>query len=152
MVRLTSIALLLLACCSAVNTADAERFDARSWRRVKTYDMAKLQKLDPPIGRVLGVKFNYRHEDIRHLKPNWYYASIWHVVRGQDSAEFMHITVMVPAEALESFKALPADFRSQHTYVMYGEILRDADAGFPFLRAIGTKVKRGKGGKVTVKW
>jgi hypothetical protein len=151
MQRITYIA-VLLACCVTFSSAVAECFDARTWRRVKTYDMAKLQKLDPPIGRIVGVKFNYRHEDIRHLKPNWYYASIWHVIRGQQSAEFMHITVMVPAEAIESFKALPSDFRSQHSYVMYGEILRDADGGFPFLRAMGTKVKRANGGKVTVRW
>ena len=128
------------------------RFDAATWRRVKTYDMQELQKLDPlPLRQVVGVRFNYRHDRIRHWKPNWYQGSIWRY-RREARDEFDYIQVLVAKADLESFKAIASDFNAGREYLVYGQVLKDADANFVFLRLIGTKVKRGARGAVTVTW
>lgn len=143
--------LALLAVISATTHA-AERYEAKSWGRVKTYDMATLEKIDPlPLRQIVGVRFGYRDANIQHLKPNWFYSSIWNVSRSSDKADFSHIPVMVAKADLEAFKALPANAESAGKYVVYGQVLRDSEAGFLFLRLIGTKVTREKR-RVVVAW
>jgi hypothetical protein len=154
MATLARITLLLVLLAIAATPARAvERYEAKSWRRVKTYDMAALQKIDPlPLRQIVGVRFGYRHRDIQHLKPNWFYSSIWHVTRDGNKADFSHIPVMVAKADLEAFKALPTDPESAGKYVVYGQVLRDTEAGFLFLRLMGTKVKPEKRGRVAVTW
>ncbi len=144
--------LTVLVLCTATAPA-AERYDAKSWRRVKTHDMAALEKIDPlPMRQVVGVRFNYRAADIRHLKPNWFYSSIWSVTRSGNRADFSHIPVMVAKADLETFKALPTNPESAGKYVVYGQVLKDTEAGFLFVRLIGTKLKHEKRGRVAVSW
>ena len=145
---------LLLAVLGAHRSADAaERYEAKSWRRVKTYDMAALQKIDPlPLRQIVAVRFGYRHTDVRHLKPNWFYSSIWNVSREGDRADFSHIPVMVAMSDIDAFRRLPTTPESAGKYVVYGQVLRDAEAGFLFLRLIGTKVKHEKRNRVAVSW
>jgi hypothetical protein len=135
------------------SAAAAERFDQRAWRRVRVYDMPELQKLDTlPLGKIIGVRFNYRHSDIRQPHAHWYLGSIWRVVRSDEKAEFMHVNVMVPEAELAAFKTITTDFRAQQKHVVYGEALHYRESTFPFLRLIGKKVKRDKRGAVTVTW
>ncbi len=134
---------LLLALLIATSTLAqaAERFERKSWRRVKTYDMAALQKIDPlPMRQIVGVRFGYRSTDIRHLKPNWFYSSIWSVARDGNKAEISHIPVMVAKADLEAFRRLPTSADAAGKFVVYGQVLRDSEAGFLFLRLIGTKL------------
>lgn len=143
------VALLVLLTVSASAT---QRIDQRTWRRVKTYEMADLQKLDPPpVGRIVGVKFNYRHTDIREPHAYWYLGSIWRVVRTSEKADFMHINVMVPEADLEAFKRITTDFQSSRTYIGYGQILYYQGSTFPFLQLFGTKVRHVRHG-VVVGW
>jgi len=143
---------LLLALVFGSSAAAAERVDAKVWRRVKTYDMRALQKLEPlPLRQIVGVRFNYRNPEVRHLKPNWFQGSIWSYSRGEKD-DFDYIQVMVSKADVGAFKALPTDFRAGANFVVYGQILKDQEANFTFLRLLGTKVKRGKGGRVTVSW
>ena len=146
--------LLLLFAIPLSRTASAvERYEAKSWRRVKTYDMAALQKIDPlPMRQIVGVRFGYRSNDIRHLKPNWFYSSIWNMTRSGNKADFSHIPVMVAKADLEAFRALPTTPESAGKFVVYGQVLRDSEAGFLFLRLIGTKVKKEKRGRVAITW
>ena len=145
--------LLTLVILSADTARAAERYDAKSWRRVKTHDMAALEKVDPlPLRQVVGVRFNYRAADIRHLKPNWFYSSIWSLTRSGNRADFSHIPVMVAKADLEAFKSLPASADAAGKYVVYGQVLKDSEAGFLFLRLIGTKLKHEKRGRVAVSW
>jgi hypothetical protein len=149
--RLALLAGLLTVSISTATAA--ERYEAKSWRRVKTYDMAALQKIDPlPLRQIVGVRFGYRHPDIRHLKPNWFYSSIWSVTRDGDRADFSHIPVMVAKADLEAFRRLPTNPESAGKFVVYGQVLRDSEAGFLFLRLIGTKVRNEKRGRVAVGW
>jgi hypothetical protein len=153
MARTLRFLLLLTLILGVASARAAERYDAKSWRRVKTHDMATLEKIDPlPLRQVVGVRFNYRAADIRHLKPNWFYSSIWSINRTGDRADFSHIPVMVAKADLETFKALPTSPESAGKYVVYGQVLRDSEAGFLFLRLIGTKVKHEKRGRVAISW
>ena len=145
--------ILLFACVALTNASAAERFSARAWRRVKVYDMPDLKKAEPlPVGRIIGVRFNYRHSEIRQPHAHWYLGSIWRVIRDPEKAEFMHVNVMVPENALAAYEAITTDFRSRRTFVVYGESLRYDQSDFPFLRLIGTKVKRLKRGTVSISW
>lgn len=146
--------LLLLTLFFAVAPARAaERYDAKTWRRVKTHNMSALEKIDPlPLRQVVGVRFNYRHRHASHLKPNWFYSSIWSMTRDGNRADFSHIPVMVAKADLEAFKALPTSPESAGQYLVYGQVLRDSEAGFLFLRLIGTKVKQEKRGPVAIGW
>jgi hypothetical protein len=146
-------ALLLFAFCFAWHATATERFTSSSWRRMKVYDMAALKTLDPlPMRRFVGVRFDYRHERIRHWKPNWYQGSIW-CYRREAQDQFDYIQVIVSKADLEAFKALPSDIRSRADFVVYGQVLKDVDANFTFLRLVGTKVKRERGGGVvSVSW
>jgi hypothetical protein len=151
MIRFARFFLLLFVLITS--TAFADQFDSKTWRTVKTYDMAELGKLDPPpLGHIVGVKFNYRHERIDQPHIGWYLGSIWHVVRGSGKADFMHISVMVRERDLAAFKAITNDSNSTQTRVVYGEPEYYRDSSFVFLRLIGTKVKHGKHGMVTVTW
>ena len=154
MVTFTRLTLLVAFLAIAASTSSAaERYTAKTWRRVKTYDMAALEKIDPlPMRQVVGVRFNYRATDIRHLKPNWFYSSIWTMTRHGDRADVSHIPVMVAMADLDKFKALPSSPESAGKYVVYGQVLQDSEAGFLFIRLIGTKVKHEKRGRVAVSW
>src|SRR4051812_40131189 len=128
------------------------RFDAKTWRRVKTYDMQALKALEPlPMRQIVGVRFNYRYKRIEHWRPKWYYSSIWNYRRAAQD-EFDYIPVYVSEADLQAFTALPSEFRAGRELLVYGQVLKDADADFIFLRLIGTKVKRGARGSVTVSW
>ena len=145
--------LLLTFFLGVSSTFAAERYDAKTWRRVKTHDMAALAKIDPmPLRQVVGVRFNYRHPQTTHLKPNWFYSSIWSVTRSGNRADFSHIPIMVAKADLETFKALPTNPESAGKFVVYGQVLQDSEAGFLFLRLIGTKVKHEKRGRVAISW
>ncbi len=151
MTRLLAITLLGLVFFST--NAFAERFDRKTWRAVKVYDMPQLAKLDPPpLGHIVGVKFNYRNEHIEQPHAHWYLGSIWRVIRDPQKADFMHINVMVRESDLAAFQAITTDFRSTKTRIVYGEPMYYGESTFSFLRLIGTKVKRGRHGSVTVSW
>ncbi|HEV3408960.1 MAG TPA: hypothetical protein VG095_01600 [Chthoniobacterales bacterium] len=126
---------------------------AKVWRRVKVYDMAALKAIEHfPIGQFVGLRFHYRHRTIRHLKPNWYQGSLWSLRRQGDRADFDYVQVMVAAADLESFRALPTEVQGTRTFRVYGQVLRDYDAGFTFVRLIGTKVRRDRRGGAVVRW
>ena len=144
---------VLLAFAIPSSLAAAERIKAGAWRAVKTYDMATLQKLEPlPLRQVIGLRFSYRNRDIQHLKPNWFYGSIWSATHHGQRVDFTHVPVMVAKNDLAAFRKLPTDPDSGGRFVAYGEVLRDADANLIFLRLLGTKVKRDARGNAIVSW
>lgn len=158
MSRLTLDTRRLVVVCSLIvvlfhSGAFADQFDRNTWRRVKVYDMPQLEKLDPPpLGRIVGIKFNYRHEHIEQPHAHWYLGSIWRVIRDPHKTDFMHINVMVREADLAAFEAITTDFHSAKTRVVYGEPMYYRESTFLFLRLIGTKVKRGRNGRVSVSW
>ena len=152
MSRTTRLALVLIFLTFS-GASGAERISARAWRRVKTMDMAELKQMEPlPMRMIVGVRFDYRRSTIRHLKPNWFQGSIWRINRVGDRADFDHIPVMVAKEDVPSFERISTEFQAGRNYVVYGQILKDEDANYIFLRLFGTKVKRDRRGNATVTW
>ena len=148
-----AILALALTVATIASAFAAERVPARKWRKVKTYDMQTLQKMEPiRMRRIVGVRFSYRSKDIRHLKPNWFYSSIWSYRRDGGREHFDHIPVMVAKADLEAFKAIPGDLQEGGSHLVYGQVLEDNEARFLFLRLLGTKVKRDKRGNAVVRW
>lgn len=142
---------VLLGIASRANAA--ERFTRAQWRRVKVYDMEGLKALDPlPLRQYVGIRFQYRQARIEHWKPNWYHGSIGAYRRAAQD-DFDYIPVIVSTADLAAFTSLPSDLRNRGSFLAYGEVLKDVDANYTFLRLVGTKVKREGGGRiVTVTW
>jgi hypothetical protein len=148
--RFAFATILVVALLAPPSASAAQRIKAKAWRAVKTYDMQTLQKVEPlPLRQVVALRFNYRQRDIRHLKPNWFYSSIW---SANPSGELNSVPVMVSKADLAAFQRLPADPSSGGKFTVYGQVLRDADANYIFLRLLGTKVKRDARGNATVSW
>ena len=125
----------------------AGRVNARAWRAVKTYDMTALQKIDPPpLRQLIGLRFNYRDRVLRHLKPNWFYSSVYSAT-GANS-----VPVMIATADVAAFRRLPVSPETGGDYIAYGQVLRDSEANFIFLRLLGTKVNRDGRGNATISW
>lgn len=131
----------------------AQRLSSDAFARVSTYDVVQLDQLDRiPENQLIGIRFNYRHERIRKLKPNWYQGSLWQYAPGE-KRKFAYVQVMIPQKALAQFKALPAKFDAGTEHVAYGEVRRDTEATkWRFIRLFGTKAERDPAGKVTIGW
>ena len=107
------------------------------------------------IGQVVGIKFNYRHKKIRHLKPNWYQGSLWEhdSTAKKKKEQFTFVQVMVARAALPAFKAISDNFAAGGEFIAYGQILQDKEATkWRFIRLLGTKVEKDAAGNATVLW
>jgi hypothetical protein len=123
-----------------------------TWVGVQTYDIPGLQKIESSqVGRVVGVRINYRGDRIRHPRPNWYEGSIWRY-RPSEKDKYSFLRVMVAKKDLPSFKSIPTDFHSPAEIVVYGEVGRDTQANFLFVRLFGSKVTPDGSGGATVDW
>jgi hypothetical protein len=145
--------LVLIASLAAATSAFCgQRFDAAQWRSVQTYDIPALQKIESSqVGKVVGVRINYRTDRISHRKSNWYESSIWHYRPGEKE-KFPFLRVMIEKKDLPSFKSLPTDFKSPAEIVVYGQVGRDTEANFLFVRLLGRNVTLDSAGNATVDW
>lgn len=143
-------AILTLTCLASA--FPGQRFDAAAWRGIQTYDIPALQKIEGTmIGQVVGVRINYRSDRISHRKPNWYESSIWHSAPAEKS-KFAFLRVYVAKKDLPAFKSIPSDFRSVQEIVVYGQVARDSEADFLFIRLLGRNVTLDPSGNATVDW
>ena len=144
--RVCTLASALL-CAFIVSASAAPGKDAHAWRNVKTYDMVALQKIEPlPLRQKIGIRFSYRARDIRHLKPNWFYCSVWSVSGSDGQGSVNSVPVMVAKADVPAFTKLPANRESGGKYIAYGEILQDAESNLIFLRLMRTTGQREPGG------
>jgi hypothetical protein len=147
-----TILIVALSLLGATSAFPGQRFDAAAWRGVQTYDIPALQKIEGTmIGQVVGVRINYRSDRISHRKPNWYESSIWHSAPAEKS-KFAYLRVYVAKKDLPAFKTIPTDFRSVQEIVVYGQISRDSEANFLYLRLLGRNVTLDPAGNATVDW
>ena len=143
---------VILACAGASGAFCGQQFEAASWRGVQTYDLPALQKIESSlVGKVVGVRINYRGDRISHPKPSWYEGSIWRYRPGEKD-KFPFLRVMVAKKDLPSFKSITTDFKSPAEIVVYGEVGRDTQANFLFVRLLGCKVTLDASGSATVDW
>jgi hypothetical protein len=145
--------LVLIASVAAASTAFCgQHYDAARWRNVQTYDLPALQKIESSqVGNIVGVRINYRGDRISHQRSNWYEGSIWRYRPG-DKEKFPFLRVMIEKKDLAAFKSLPTDFKSSAEIVVYGQVQRDNQANFLFIRLLGRNVTLDSSGNATVDW
>src|SRR3984893_18484609 len=145
------VVLTVVAAMSASCTG--VRYDANTWRGVQTFDVRTLSKdLASHTRQLVAVKFNFRGNDIRHLKPNWNQGSMWQT-DPEKKGRFADFRVMVAKNDLAAFKSLPAQAApSAPELVLYGRVERDAEANFLFIRLVGRNATVDASGNATVSW
>ncbi len=129
----------------------AVRYDAKTWRKVQTYDVMTLSKnLDAHMRELVAVKCNFRGKDIHHMKPNWYESSIWQNIPGE-RGKFAHVSVMVAKPDLAAFKSIRrirVARRSRFTVALNTM----APSKFRLLRLIGRNATTDSAGGASVTW
>ena len=143
---------VVLGFAGAISAFGGQQIKRDTWSGVQTYDLPALQKIEGSrIGQVVGVRFNYRGDRISHQKPTWSEGSIWRYRPGEKD-KFPMLRVMVAKKDLPSFKSLPTNFQSPAEIVVYGEVGRDTQANFLFIRLLGRKVTLDAAGGATIDW
>jgi hypothetical protein len=143
---------VILSVAGAISALCGQQFDAAAWRGVQIHDLPALQKIESSLaGKIVGVRINYRGDRISHPKPNWYEGSIWRYRPGEKD-KFAFLRVMVAKKDLPSFKSIPADFKSPTEIVLYGQVSRDMEANFLFIKLLGRNVTLDPSGNATVDW
>jgi hypothetical protein len=143
---------VVLGFAGAISAFGGQQINAAAWRGVQTYDIPALQKIESSlVGNVVGIRINYRGKGISSQKPNWSEGSIWRYRHG-DKDKLLFLRVMVAKKDLPSFRALPTNFRSADEIVVYGEVGRDTQANFLFIRLLGRQVTLDGAGNATVDW
>lgn len=143
---------ILLSFVGAMSAFAGHQMNAEAWRGVQTYDLRALQKIESSqVGKIVGVRINYRHARIRHPLPSWYEGSIWSY-RPAEKEKFAFLRVMVAKKDLPAFKSIPTEFQSPTEIVVYGQVQRDTQANFLFIRLLGRKATVDPAGNATIDW
>lgn len=143
---------LFLGLVGAMSAFAGHPLNPAAWAGVQTYDLRALQKIESSqVGKIVGVRINYRNASIRHPKPSWHEGSIWSYRPGEKE-KFAFLRVMVPKKDLPAFKSIPTDFQSPGEIVVYGQVQRDTDANFLFIRLLGRKATVDPAGNATIDW
>ncbi|HYJ04520.1 MAG TPA: hypothetical protein VEX43_05260 [Chthoniobacterales bacterium] len=144
------IAVLMLA--FAASAFAGQRFDAAQWRAVQTYDVPVLVlQQGSLLGKIVGVRFNYRSEKLRGMKPNWYEASLWQ--RDPKAKKgFSFVRAMVAKKDIPAFQTITSNFQSPAEITVYGRVERDPENNFVYLRLLGRKAAIDSSGNATVDW
>lgn len=136
----------------ALNAFGGQQIKADTWRSVQTYDLRALQKIESSqVGKIVGVRINYRNTRISHRLPNWYESSIWSY-RAEEKEKFAFLRIMVAKKDLAAYKSIPTEFQSPGEIVVYGRVDRDTAANFLFIRLLGRKATVDPAGNATIDW
>ena len=150
MKRILSLAVIL----SFANTLSAlagHQLNAAAWAGVQTHDLRALQKIqDSQVGKIVGIRINYRNTRISHPKPNWYESSIWSYRPGEKE-KFAFLRIMVAKQDLPAYKSLPTNFQSPEM-VIYGRVQRNTRPNFLYLELLGRKATIDAAGNATIDW
>jgi hypothetical protein len=147
-----TIVIAISALIGLTNAFDAQRFDAATWKSVKTYDVPTLLEQEASlINRIVAVRFHYRSEKLRHLQPPWYEASIWqHDPKAKKG--YSALRVMVPKNDVPAFQTITSDFHAMSEITVYARVEKDPDNNQAHLRLVGRKVTLDSAGNATVDW
>ena len=130
------------------------RFDAKTWAKLQKFDVKTLSKyraLDANVGRLVELHFQFRSKEQRHLKPNWYQASVWQA-SPEGRRGFVSVPVMIASTDLKRFESLTTDHRSTVDLKIYGQVLYDFGINYVFVRVIGTNTFVDSDGNTNVTW
>ena len=146
---------ILIAISTLIGLTNAfavQRFDAATWKNVKTYDVPTLLEQEASlINRIVAVRFHYRSEKLRHLQPSWYEASIWqHDPKAKNG--YSALRVMVAKADVPAFQTITSDFHAMSEVTVYARVEKDPDNNQAHLRLFGRKVVLDSAGNATVDW
>jgi hypothetical protein len=130
------------------------RFDPNTWAKLQSFDVKTLSKeraLEAHVGQLVELHFQFRSREVRHLKPNWYEASLWQAAP-EAKRGFAGVPVMVANADLNAFKAFTTDPRATADLKVYGQVLYDFGINFLFIRVIGTSTLLDSDGYTNVTW
>jgi hypothetical protein len=130
------------------------RFDSKAWATLQRFDVRSLSKdraLDANVRRLVELHFQFRSKELRHLKPNWYQASVWQAAP-EGRRGFASVPVMIAAADLNSFLVFTTDHRATTDLKIYGQVLYDFQMNYTFVRAIGTNTFIESDGYTNVTW
>jgi hypothetical protein len=144
------IAISALICLT--NAFGGQRFDAATWKNVKTYDVPTLLEQEASlINRIVAVRFHYRSEKLRHLQPTWYEASIWqHDPKANKG--YSALRVMIAKADVPAFQTITSDFHAMSEVTVCARVEKDPDNNQAHLRLLGRKVTLDSAGNATVDW
>ena len=128
------------------------KIDAPKWRLMEKFNPPTLSKiLGDHAGKLIGVQFNFRGKDIRHIKPNWYAGSVWQ--RDPKAQKgFSNVRIMVAKNDLPAFNSITTDSNSSAPLIIYGRVEKDADSNFYFVRVLGRKATIDSSGNANLTW
>jgi hypothetical protein len=147
-----TILIAISALISLTNAFAGQRFDAATWKSVKTYDVPTLLEQEASlINRIVAVRFHYRSEKLRHLQPTWYEASIWqHDPKAKKG--YSALRVIVAKNDIPAFQTITSDFHAMTDVTVYARVEKDPDNNQAQLRLLGRKVVLDPAGNATVDW
>jgi hypothetical protein len=156
--RLVSV----LLCCAAASTALASqvrifagaRFDSKAWAKLQRFDVKTLGKdrtLDAHVGQLVELHFQFRSKEVRHIKPNWYQASVWQAAP-EGRRGFVSVPVMIANTDINAFNGFTTDHRAAADLKIYGKVLYDFGINYVFVRVIGTNTFVDGDGYTNVTW
>ncbi|HWY40675.1 MAG TPA: hypothetical protein VNX27_07750 [Chthoniobacterales bacterium] len=156
-----SAGLVLLACAIALSVDAAQvrifagaRFDSKTWARLQKFDVKELGKdrnLEAHVGQLVELHFQFRSKELRHLKPNWYQASVWQAAP-EGKRGFVSVPVMIANADLKAFEGFTNDSQARADLKIYGQVLFDFGINYTFVRVIGTNTFVDGGGYTNVAW
>ena len=130
------------------------RFDPKTWAKLERIDVKALSKeraLESHVGQVVELHFQFRSKELRHLKPNWWQASVWQVARDRHRG-FVSVPVMIANTDLKAFDNFTTDHRQTADLKIYGQVLYDFGMNYTFVRIIGTNTFVDGDGYTNVMW
>jgi hypothetical protein len=147
-----TILLAISVLISLPNAFAGQRFDAATWKNVKTYDVPTLLEQEGSLlNRIVAVRFHYRSEKLRHLLPAWYEGSIWqHDPKAKKG--YSALRVMVAKADLPVFQTITSNFHAMSELTVYARVEKDPDKNQAHLRLLGRKVVLDSAGNATVDW
>lgn len=150
MVKRVFFVSLVVSIVSA-NLALAETLDALRWHGVQHYDVAALKRVaDLQVGKVVGIRCQYRSKRMERIRASWYEANLWQFNAQDRRKPADYIRVKVARKDLPAFESLPTDYNGRPATIIYGEVQKDNRSAF--VRLIGTKVARDSGRNAIVSW
>ena len=104
------------------------------------------------IGKIIGVQFNFRETYTRRIDADWFSGEI----RRFDPLTTTHdrfesANVLIPANALYWFQALPSGLSGARETVVYVQVEEDRHGG-TILRLLGTQIRRDITGNGQITW
>ena len=142
----------VFALIALANTFAGQRIDAATWKTVQTYDVPTLLKQEASLlGKVVAVRFHYRSDKLRHLRPSWYEAAIWQHDPNAKKG-YSALRVMVTKNDVPAFQTITSNSNSMTEVTIYARVEKDPDNNLAHLRVLGRKVTTDDAGNATIDW